>query len=351
MPIVTQLFQIQHLPLSIDDPQELLGSTANQMLPMFRREGVALRELPPGCMRLTVHQDRRADAQHEPLPRVWQGCLDGVQFAVYRRGPRRRIELPGRAVADFDVDRGWAELCLSTPDDAAARWFLLLRIVCDALTRGGYSFLHAACLAVQRRGQWRGVVVSAPSNTGKTTTALSLANSGWRILGDDIAYVRPPHLGSTVWGFPRACHIRPGAFAMLPWLNQLELTRPDKEGVRRVSMANLAPRSWVGAPWLQPALVVVLDRPNAKVTRVERIDRAEALSQLGGESINAIPGVCDDDAARDFVTVGRLVCTAPACRVSVGPNVTDVAAKLELYLDACDAAGEPRTVRVQKRAA
>jgi hypothetical protein len=346
---VTQLFQIQHLLFLIDDPQGLLASTADRMLSMFRREGES-RERLPGCIRVTVHQDRRAEPHHEPVPRVWQGCLDGVHYAVYRRGSRRRIELPGRAVVDFDVERGWASLCLPA-DDAAARWFLLLRVVCDSLTRGGHSFLHAACLAIPRGGQWRGVIVSAPSNTGKTTTALALANSGWRILGDDIAYVRPPHLGSTVWGFPRACHVRPGAYAMLPWLSQLDLAKPDKEGVRRLPMADLGLRGWVGAPWLAPALVVVLDRPNAKATRVERIDRAEALSQLGGESINAIPEICDDDAARDFVTVGRLVCTAPACRVSVGPDVTDVATKLEHFLDACDAAGQQRTAGVQKRAA
>ena len=86
-------------------------------------------------------------------------------------------------------------------------------------------------LAAPVASQWRGVVITAPSNTGKTTTALALAGSGWRLLGDDVTYVRPPNLGTAVWGFPRACNIRPGTLQLMPWLRSLSLFQ-EAEGCR-----------------------------------------------------------------------------------------------------------------------
>lgn len=328
---MAQHFQIQHLALAIDDPRGLVAPLADKMLGMFRRP-LGVHELAPGRLRLEVHTDANRAVHREAVPRIWQGTLDGMQFAVYRRGARRRIEVPHRAILDFDLERGWAHLAVLQAEDATAKWFLLLRLVCDGLTRSGHSFLHAACLAMPHGDQWRGVVLSAPSNTGKTTTALALANSGWRLLGDDITYVRPPHMGSRVWGFPRSCHVRPGAYERLPWLRGVETSPPDDLGVRKLPLANLGPLGWVDAPWLEPALVIILAPPNTSATRVEAIDRATALNQLSGESINAVPGVCDDDAARDFVTLGRLVCSAPGCRLSVGPDPSDVALRLARFL-------------------
>jgi hypothetical protein len=301
-------------------------------------------------LRLEVHREANRAVHREPLPRVFLGTVDATLFAVSRRGARRRIELPGRATLDFDSDRGWGHLRLATADDFAAQAFLLLRLVCDSLTRGGHSFVHAACLAMPRGRDWGGVVLSAPSNVGKTTTALALAGAGWRLLGDDVTFVRPPHHGSQLWGLPRVCHVRPASLKFLPWLHELALESPDAEGVYDLPLAQLGDRAWIAAPWLEPALVVVLDAPNSRATRVEPIDRAEALSRLGSESIDAAPEPTNEDGARNFVTLGRLVCTAPACRLSVGPNPADVAQRLEHFV-AERAAATPRRAATDRRVA
>lgn len=343
-------YQIQHLNLEIDDPRGLTARPADRLLGMFRRPR-GPHELAPGRIRLEVHQDRTRAVHTEAVPRVWQGGIDGVSYVVARRGSRRRVEMPGRGVLDFDIEGGWAHLKLATADDAAAQAFFLLRLVCDCLTRGGHSFVHAACLAMPRRGGWGGVVLSAPSNTGKTTTALALAGSGWRLLGDDVTYVRPPHLGSLVWGFPRACHLRPGTLRLLPWLQKMELSPPGEDGICSLPMARLESRAWPAAPWLTPALVVSLAPPNRRATRVDAIDRAEALSRLGSESIDAAPEPTNDEAARNFVTLGRLVCSAPACCLSVGPDPSDVAEKLQQFLDAREQPSAGRRDGGMRRAA
>lgn len=55
-------------------------------------------------------------------------------------------------------------------------------------TQTGVLFLHAACVGISGSG----VLLMAPSRSGKTTTALALASRGHRLLGDDVAPVRLP---------------------------------------------------------------------------------------------------------------------------------------------------------------
>jgi hypothetical protein len=330
----TQHFQIQHLGLEVADPLGLLADAPENLLGMFRCDPSSRTGADAGgVMRLNVHQDRQHPAHREPLPLAWQGILDGIQFAVYRRAGRRRIALPSGAVTDFDIDAAWADVFLPDRGDRLARGFLLRQIVCEGLKRGGHCFLHAACLAMPWRDQCRGVVLTAPSNTGKTTAALALSNSGWRLLGDDITYLRPAHLGSNVWGFPRACHIRPGTMRLLPWLAELELSPPDQEGVRTLHPSKMKERSWLGAPWLPPALIVVVAPHNRHETRVKSIEPTEALTHLAAESLSAVPGICDADAAYEFLQFGRLAALVPACRLSAGPDLDKIAPLLEEHLE------------------
>jgi hypothetical protein len=325
-------YQIQHLGLSVVDPLGLLGDAIDKLLGPFRCPAPSSDHKLSDAIRLEVQAQRTSVRHCETLPLAWRGEYDGVRFAVYRQGGRRRVELPSGAVADFDVEGDWAHLCLPQPGTTLDRWFLLLRIVCESLKRGGHSFLHAACLAMPAGDTWRGVVLTAPSNTGKTTAALALSNSGWRLLGDDITYLRPARLGSGIWGFPRTCHLRPGTVRLMPWLADLELGQPDAEGVRTLHPAKLYERSWLGAPWLTPALVVVVAPHNQSETRVESIGAAEALTHLAAESLSAVPGVCDADAAQEFSEFAQLVALAPACRMSGGPDLDNVAGKLQQHL-------------------
>ena len=330
-------FRLQHLSVVIDDPQRIVADETQRMGAAYSSVRSSLSNEPAALLRIVVGDDPHGGSHGEPIEQVWQGTLDGVAFAVSRRGPRRRIEVPGQGVVDFHVEQGWAALDVAPRADGWGKWFLLFRTICDGLTRGGHCFAHAACLAVERREGWRGVVLTAPSNSGKTTTALALTRSNrWRLLGDDVAYVRPAALGSRVWGLPRACHIRSGTLKLLPWLSELELSPPDAEGVRHLASNQLLGGGGAAWPWLDPTLVIVLDPPNPRGTIVEPLDRAGALNQLAAESLSAIPGVCDEDAGRDFVTFGRLVCTAATCRMSVGPDPCEAAEKLERFLDERD---------------
>jgi hypothetical protein len=320
--------QIQQFTVSIDDPQTQLTAAWLRLRQSFARSTFA--ESATIELRIAVGADRMHPTHRQRLAHQCSTEVDGFAFEVGRQGSRRRFVAPHQGVVDCDIEAGWARLDCARAAPDRVKWFLLFRAVCEGLTAGGQCVVHAACLELPGRFGSQGVLLAAPSHTGKTTTALALAHSGWRLLGDDITYVRPPAHGSRIWGFPRACHVRSGTLKMLPWLAEYSLSPPDELGVRQLPLDELG-GGGAASPWLDPALVVVLDRPNPRETRVEPLDRAGALSLLAAESLSAIPGVCDLDAGRDFVTLGRLVCATTLCRMSVGPNPLDAAEKLEQF--------------------
>ncbi len=79
---------------------------------------------------------------------------------------------------------------------------LVFRELLDRVDR--FVVLHAA--ALEREG--RCVLISGPSGAGKTTLALALLESGWRLLSDDFAPLE--RATGLVHPFPKALGLRPG---------------------------------------------------------------------------------------------------------------------------------------------
>ncbi|WP_052850414.1 hypothetical protein [Streptomyces avicenniae] len=95
---------------------------------------------------------------------------------------------------------------------AAAR--LVREAVRGVLLRDGWTVLHAS--AVERDGQ---VVLSfGGKGAGKTTTALTLATHGWRLLANDRVFVRPDDAGGvTVLPWPSAAALGLGLLNVFGW--------------------------------------------------------------------------------------------------------------------------------------
>ncbi len=322
-------FQIQHLSLAVSDPLRLASEALHSTFGSFRR-GMSGRETHgANCLRL--HVTPGLPAQLIAAPAGVTSGKPGLpgRVAVWRSGNARRYAVPGQTILEADVATGDAALHVDARCEAAALRYVLLQLVCEAFCAPGHSFMHAACLAMPCGRAWRGVVVSAPSNTGKTTTALALVSQGWRLLGDDITLAEPAQRGGRVWGFPRACHLRPNTLRLLPWLNALELAAPDDEQTRALPLGQLGRGAWQRAPWLEPALLVVLAAPNSAATRIEPISAGQALIQFAAESLPAAAGECDAQAERDFANLSQMCRQVPACRLSVGPNFAGLAEMLE----------------------
>lgn len=76
--------------------------------------------------------------------------------------------------------------------------FLADSFLLNLLVRNGLGQLHASC--VYRAG--RAVLLSAPHNSGKSTTAFRLVRSGYRLLSDGMTYVRVTPRGIELLGYP-----------------------------------------------------------------------------------------------------------------------------------------------------
>ena len=83
-----------------------------------------------------------------------------------------------------------------------------------AARRQGYFHMHAAVMRLDGAG----IVVSGDGHAGKSTTASSLLSVGADWGTDDIALFSADGNRATIWGVPRAFHIRPKTAEMFPVL-------------------------------------------------------------------------------------------------------------------------------------
>jgi hypothetical protein len=140
----------------------------------------------PGAITLTVIQDDRRRAA--PVTPDWPQRLryqaigdwmmiDGTPWVT--------------AVVDVEAKQGaaWIAPALATAPTYLSR-YVLDTMTLNTLIHTGVGQLHAS--ALYRDG--RAVLLSAPHNTGKSTTAFRLVRYGYRLLADGMTYIRviPP---------------------------------------------------------------------------------------------------------------------------------------------------------------
>lgn len=302
--------------VGVDSP-ELLAET-NSLLGSFRVESL---QTPP--WRLVV---RRGVLDHDDVPvdlrPIWSGEIAPQVQAVNHVGPSwRRLELLDRGRLDLDLQAHEATMTLAPQTEAGWAGYFLLPLVCEGLIRAGQHPLHAASL-VASGDPSRSVLIVAKSGTGKSTTALGLTNGGWKLMGDDLAFLCERDGRALAWGFPRKVHVRRPTLRLLPWLNELPLAPQARDDAFDLPLAALGQRAWEshGTP-LTPALLIMLERPNSVGHRCRRLSRAAAIAALAHENVQPIEGATDVHAHAAFGRFATLVQQTPAYSLSVGPRL------------------------------
>ena len=303
-------------PDLLQETQTLLGSYCAETLPST-------------AWQLTVQREQSGSDTNRPagLQAIWSGTVPPNLAAVNYVGPsRRRLELVDRGRLDLDLRTRKAAITLAPHVSARLAGYFLMPLLCEGLIQAGHRPIHAACLAVSCNGQSRSALIVAQSGTGKSTTALALANAGWQLMGDDLSLLSQDEGRLTAWGFPRVCHVRRPTLALLPWLNELPLVPTSLAGTFNLPLAALGGRAYGARPQpLEPALIIVLDRPNPAGHQCERLDRAAALVSLAEENVQPIEGCDDANAQTAFARFADLVQQTPAVRLSVGPRLETLA--------------------------
>lgn len=112
--------------------------------------------------------------------------------------------------------------------------------------------LHLHCAALVREG--RGVLISAPSGTGKTTLAAALIQGGWSYVSDEAVALE---LGSDrAIGFAKPLTIKPGGGHLVPTLESARVIATDQDAWWHVPVSAATARI---EPWLEPTVVVILE--------------------------------------------------------------------------------------------
>ncbi len=120
---------------------------------------------------------------------LWDGKLpDDIRATYWGDETRRCIKLHELSLACFDLATCHAEISFKP----GAEWCLLsgsiLPILAEFLRQADHHMIHAATLLVNSSSD-RAVVISGAGGAGKTTTSLALANSGMKIVSDDISFI------------------------------------------------------------------------------------------------------------------------------------------------------------------
>jgi hypothetical protein len=249
---------------------------------------------------------------------VYSDALDTL-WIDYVGGGARCAPARGEATISYDPGReGWQW--------ATTRPLLTVPLM-ELLKRHVLFPVHAS--AVSRDGA--AVIFAAESGSGKSTAALALLLAGWRLLGDDLVFLREDGSELQALAFPDEIDASPRTIARLPELGPFERW-PTLAGYakRQLAPERLRP----GAVVLEaiPRLVLVphvVDRPGHAL---DPLSRDELLLELLPNVLLTEPRL----AQRQLDLLARLAGTVPAFRLAFGGDLKQLD---ELVEDALSRAG------------
>ncbi|WP_419909223.1 hypothetical protein [Hoeflea sp.] len=221
---------------------------------------------------------------------------DGVFFAgaIGEDGPYEfagdttlwQILKPNELLARFDGIGGSVEFTLGATCTGETLSIVTSFALDHILSVAGHVMIHAAC--VELPGGKGRLVLHAPSGTGKTTTALSLVEKGYRLCTDDATILTPAGSGPVaVRGVPRPIKVHRRTAQLLPWLDSMvNADGWDENGEQWVSRKDLAQAGRLAGSEPMPVAAVVALRRSDRPMRVTTLSGAEALTEMMADNIN-----------------------------------------------------------------
>lgn len=182
---------------------------------------------------------------------------------------------------------------------------------------GGYAMLHASCLV--RDG--RVLLLMAPHNTGKSTTALHLIQAGFALVSDSMVHVVPetnPAATPVLVGFPtRRIKLRGDMLASFPALRphvREELVRDETKYV--VDLMQVDPRTYIneGVEAHEVTLCLLERQETAETTWQPAAPDAVSDAVMRNSLFYDSPRIWE----RNLAGIERLLAGARAYRLTIG---------------------------------
>jgi hypothetical protein len=272
-------------------------------------------------IRLTFLLDRQRTAP--PVPPDWPARLRYLATGLWLSIDSGEW---GNGFAHLERREGFAFLS----EALASQPYLYSRYLADSfllnmLRYSGLGQLHASC--VYKSG--KALLLSAPHNSGKSTTAFRLARCGYRLLSDGMTYIRSTTGRLELLGYPTGeVKLRLDMVAEFPDLQgegEERLVREDKKMV--VNLLKVAPEQVLTQSIFPGEIVLcLLERGEGAETFVERIDFESARLAL-------FPEITHYDESRvirsNLAAVETLLRQARLYRLRLGSNAAGMIAQVE----------------------
>ena len=251
--------------------------------------------------------------------RIFEGPLpEGLPCVMVEESGLRRLVTPGHFAVSFRRDARRTDVAFVPGAEqhiggTAAYW-----ILDDVLAAHDQFLLHGG-LVVDPVNDCS-IAIFAPSGTGKTTTVLALARSGFCCAGDDALVLDVSQDACGMWAVPRQLKVHRKTAALLPWLDPL-LTGTWTDDEQAIEINSLQSVVQCASPRRRRVeLVIVLKSPNPHDHAVTSITKPEALMLIACDNLRVAPGGVDADNARSLAALGALVARTPVVALSVGPD-------------------------------
>jgi hypothetical protein len=207
--------------------------------------------------------------------------------------------------------------------------YLLNTVLTNFLIGSGYGFLHATALVHGRQA----LLLMAPHNSGKSTTALQLALAGFPLLSDSMIFIDGRAGSSRLYGFPAGrMKLRADVAARFPEVHSLLEPEPIRGEVKQAfDLRRLDPRLVCEAA-VEPELVHL------------------CLLELSGKAPTTLAPVTEDDVwpaimanslfydswqvwQRNLEQIGRLLEQAVLHRLWVGTDSAGLVTVVQRMMD------------------
>jgi hypothetical protein len=259
--------------------------------------------------------------------RIFEGPLpEGLHSMMIESGQERAFIVPEHFAMIFRRAARTSEIRFIPGREEGLGRTAALWMLADMLAACGHALLHGALLvdpAIQQS-----VAVFAPSGTGKTTTVLALARSGYQLAGDDALVLSEDGNGCELWALPRKLKVGWQTAALLPWLAPV-LAETWTGVEQEIELNALAPVVTLATPQPRPVkLVIVLMQPNDSAHAVTSINKPDALVRIATDNIRLFPDGIDSDNASALAALTRLVATTRVIALSVGPDPASLSREL-----------------------
>jgi hypothetical protein len=198
--------------------------------------------------------------------------------------------------------RRTAQLRVQAETENHGGMYGVMPVLMEFLGQTGQHLIHAAGLEIPSSDP-RGILLSAPSGYGKTTTALALARGGMRLLTDDAVIARASADGMSVWGLPRSCKVHRKTVELLPWLSELPMSDPGGEEflLRLPAVTDADPKRTVAL-----RAIFFLSERNPHRHEIVPLPKLTALTRLARENVRTMDHDTGGIGARAFRTLGEL---------------------------------------------